>query len=180
MMSDVFYLRPMAPPTTPEAVLEGSKHAGGCFHLHRVDWTHSFVADDGGRMLCWYRAPDAESVRIALRELGADMNAVWPGRVIGAVGPRDAAVSRVDVLAEVPLGETFQGGDDELLKRLESAAAGDDAVTFRFGLVSNRRDRMVCLLEAEEAEPARAALERVGLPARSVWSCRVVTPAPIS
>ena len=82
-MSDVFYLRPIDPPISPGDVHRMAQHAGGCFDLHRVDWKQSFLAADGGRMLCWYVAPDAESARLALRQLGSNMNAVWPGRVIG-------------------------------------------------------------------------------------------------
>src|SRR5690606_20963595 len=92
-VSDVFYLRPIAPPVTPGAVLDLAAEAGGCFDLHRVVWTLSFLASDGGRMLCWYRAPDAESARLALKELGSDLNAVWSGRVIGKLSPDDEAVS---------------------------------------------------------------------------------------
>ena len=50
-MSDVFYLRPIVPAITPADVIEMSRHAGGCFGLHRVDWVRSFLSGDGGRML---------------------------------------------------------------------------------------------------------------------------------
>lgn len=175
-MSDVFYLRAMDPPASREAVLESRDYAGGCFDLHRVDWVHSFLAVDGGRMLCWYLAPDAESARLALRELGSDMSAVWPGRVLGGVEARDAAVSQVDVVAEVPLGESHEGDDEELLRRLASANSGDGTATFRFAFVANRRDRMVSLFRAGDTETARSALENAGFPAETVWSCAVVTP----
>lgn len=175
-MSDVFYLRPVDPPTTAEAALEASKRAGGCFDLHRVDWLHSFLSTDGGRMLCWYRAPDAESARLALRELGSDMNAVWAGRVVGPLKPRNAAVSRVDVLAEVPLGESRSVAGDELLRRLEGARGDDGAATFAAGFVANGRDRMVCLFQGGDAEGVRSVLERAGFPDTSAWSCTVITP----
>jgi hypothetical protein len=176
MMSDVFYLRAMDPPATRETVLESRDYAGGCFDLHRVNWVHSFLAADGGRMLCWYLAPDAESARLALRELGSDMSAVWPGHVLGGVEARDAAVSQVDVLAEVPLGESYEGDDEELLQRLGSATTADGTVAFRFAFVASRRDRMVCLFDAGDAETARVALEKAGLPAEAIWPCTVVTP----
>ena len=89
-MSDVFYLRPIAPPTTPAGVIEMSKHAGGCFGLHRVDWVRSFLRSDGARMLCWYRAPDAESVRIALRQLGADVSKAFAGSATALIDDETA------------------------------------------------------------------------------------------
>lgn len=174
-MSDVLYLRSIDPAATPDAVLAGGEHAGGCFDLHRVDWVHSFLAADGRRMLCWYRAPDAESARLALRELGSDMGAVWPGRVIGGVEPGDPAVSQVDVLAEVALDPSSPGDDGALMQRLQSVAEGDTA-DFRFGFMANRRDRLVCLLQARDAGAAASALEKAGLPAAVSWPCTVVTP----
>jgi hypothetical protein len=42
-------------------------------------------------MMCWYRAPDAESVRIALRQLGADLAGVHP---ISILDDRRSARSR--------------------------------------------------------------------------------------
>ena len=80
-MSDVFYLRPLSPPATAAQVVEAASQAGGCFDLYRVEWLRSFLSADGDRMLCWYRSPDAESARSALRDLGSDLNAIWAGEV---------------------------------------------------------------------------------------------------
>ena len=82
-MSDVFYLRPISPAAAVEDVFAMAAQAGGCFNLHRVDWNRSFLAQDGGRMLCWYQAPDSESVRNALRQLGSDMKKVWTAQETG-------------------------------------------------------------------------------------------------
>src|SRR5690606_28898722 len=81
-MSDVFYLRSIDPPITPEDVVL-TADAGGCFDMHRVTWKQSFLSADGARMLCWYEAPDTESARIALRQLQANLEGVWPGTVAG-------------------------------------------------------------------------------------------------
>ena len=97
-MSDVFYLRPISPPATGEQVLAMAASAGGCFELHRVDWLHSFLARTGDRMLCWYRAPDAESARLALRDLGSDMSAVWRGQALAETDSID--IDRVNLLTE--------------------------------------------------------------------------------
>lgn len=117
-MSDVFYLRPVAPPITPADVQGMAQHAGGCFDLHGVTWEHSFLSADGGRMLCWYRAPDAESARLALRELGSNMNAVRAGTVTGE-GPRSAPLAAANVVAEI-LGLGLHGGHTAAQPGLES------------------------------------------------------------
>jgi hypothetical protein len=48
-----------------------------CFETHGVSHTHSFFSLDGKRMLCFYRAPDAEAVRLAQREAAMPIDAVW-------------------------------------------------------------------------------------------------------
>lgn len=214
-MTDVFYLRPMDPPVTPESTLASGERAGGCFGLHRVAWMHSFLSEDGGRMLCWYRAPDAESARIALRELGADPGGVWPGRVLGEVEPGHPAVSRVNVLVELPFdrasdlpidaashlrlagashlpiagasdlpidgashlqldGASHLPREDSLLERMRRATEGRAEVAFAF--LSNRRDRLVGLLEGADSQAVASALARDGFAAARAWNCQVVTP----
>src|SRR5690606_41905112 len=76
-MSDVFYLRSIDPPITPEDVVLTAE-AGGCSDLHRVSWKHSFLSADGGPMLCWYIAPDTEPAPVALRPAKAALNGVSP------------------------------------------------------------------------------------------------------
>ena len=100
-MSDVFYLRPLEPPITRESVDDMAQHAGGCFDLHRVEWHHSFLATGGDRMLCWYRAPDTESVRAALRQLEADLGGVWAGQVLPPADPSSTELDKVNLVVEV-------------------------------------------------------------------------------
>ena len=44
----------------------------GCFQLHRVRLLRSYLSNDGLRMLCLYRAPDAESERQPARATDDD------------------------------------------------------------------------------------------------------------
>lgn len=169
--SDVFYLRPLDPPVTPDGALEMGREAGGCFGLHRVEWLHSFLAVDGSRMLCWYRAPDAESARIALRELGADISGVWSGRPLGGVEPRDPALAKVSVLAE--LSTAGRPADPEaLLERVRRDTERLASIACAF--LSKRRDRLVCLFCGGTTETIGPALARDGR--TSAWPCQVITP----
>jgi hypothetical protein len=66
----------------PEPITFEGAHAleeakGWCLELHRVRWARSFVSTDGLRTLCFYQAPDAESVRLAQQEAGLPLDAVW-------------------------------------------------------------------------------------------------------
>jgi hypothetical protein len=173
-VSDVFYLRPIVPPATPEAVVRLASEAGGCFDLHRVAWTLSFLAADGGRMLCWYRAPDAESARMALKELGSDMNAVWPGTVVGNVRADDLAISQVGALAEISFAQPLPGGHEEVLQRFGHESLRD--VPVAAGFLSSDRRHLVALLQAPSACTAGAALAAASLPVDSFWPCTVIAP----
>lgn len=170
-MSDVFYLRPIDPPLAPEAVQGMVEYAGGCFDLHRVDWKHSFLSVDGARMLCWYRAPDAESARIALRELGSNMNAVWPGTVLGE-GPQAPPISATNFVAEVLFDPPLSPG--EIALRISALDRG--AVSLVRGFFAHGGARWVGAFEAQDEHAVRRALECADLCVQAIWPCTAVTP----
>jgi hypothetical protein len=162
-MSDVFYLRPVEPAATPADVLAMAQEAGGCFNLHRVDWKVSFLAGKGNRMMCWYQAPDAESARLALRQLGSDMNAVWAGQV--TLVEDEAEIENGNVVLEEAWEEPQDG-----LGHVEPPV-GARLLT---SIWSNDRKRRVSLLAAPKPEETVALIEdQVG---HSAWLCQTVDP----
>lgn len=63
-----------------QALEEG---AAACLELHRVRFLRSFFSSDRRRMICVYRAPDAESVRLAQRDAKMPVEKVWSFRRYG-------------------------------------------------------------------------------------------------
>ncbi len=63
------------------------RDAGPCLALHRVQWLKTLESTDSARLLCHFRAPDAESVRLALRRLGIRFEALWVDRRRSRLGP---------------------------------------------------------------------------------------------
>lgn len=62
-------------------VIQALEDAGkGCLETHRVRFVRTYFSTDRTRMICLYRAPDAESVRIAQREAGMPVERVWAFR----------------------------------------------------------------------------------------------------
>jgi hypothetical protein len=170
-MSDVFYLRPIDGPIEPRDVQIMAVEAGGCFNIHRVDWELSFLAADGNRMLCWYRAPDAESARMALRQLGSDMNAVWAGSVLIQMGSKDATV-----LVEQSF-EHRQSAHDALARHHTAAGhLGDNNAELIAGFLSNDGRRLVCAYAGADAQSVAAALTTAAIVPDAVWACQVVRP----
>lgn len=58
-----------------------------CLQTHRVRFARTFFANDRKRMLCLYQAPDAEAVRVAQREAGMPVEAVWAFQRVGPEVP---------------------------------------------------------------------------------------------
>ena len=65
-------------PVSFVALQEREDRGAWCLAQHRVRFLRTFLATDSKRMICVYRAPDAESVRLAQREAGMPFEAVWP------------------------------------------------------------------------------------------------------
>ena len=175
-MSDVFYLRPMGQPVTDNDVRAMATEAGGCLDMHRVTWEHSFLAHDGQRMLCWYRAPDAESARIALQQLGSDMNTVWPGTVHDAPDPNALAMADANVLVERSWQEPVTMEEIQAIEDAGAWCLETHRVKFVRTFFSTDRMRMACLYKAPDAESVRLAQRQADMPVDLVWAFRPILP----
>ncbi|NUO48798.1 MAG: DUF4242 domain-containing protein [Polyangiaceae bacterium] len=51
---------------------------GECMRSHGVAWIESYIGTQVDRRICFFEAPDAESVRVALRSIRARFDRVWP------------------------------------------------------------------------------------------------------
>ena len=75
-LTDVFVMRREG-RTDGSAIARANVRRGNCLSLHRVYWQATWLSEDGSQLICRFRAPDAESVRIALRLSGIAFDAVW-------------------------------------------------------------------------------------------------------
>jgi hypothetical protein len=74
---NVLVQRSFAKPITFEEAHGLEEAKAWCLEQHRVRWARSYVSTDGLRTVCFYQAPDAESVRLAQKEAGLPFDAVW-------------------------------------------------------------------------------------------------------
>jgi len=180
-MVDVFVERRFESPVTVANLLKELTSASSCFEMHRIGWHASLLSTDGQRSVCQFSCSDAESVRIASRQAGVIVDAIWPGTVHLAPGVGDAEQQAANVIVtrrfETPV-------------TLASVQAIEDAggwclevhkVKFIRTFFSRDRKRMICLYRAPDAESVRIAQRQAGMPVDQVWSFRPVQPeAPIS
>jgi hypothetical protein len=156
-------------------VLAMSAQVDGCFDLHRIEWRGSLLAAGGQKLICSFRAPDAESVRIAMRSAGGDAGRLWAGSVHDAPGFTEADQRKANVLIE----RTFDPpvAEDEIRKAKEEGwCARAHRVTFMRTYVSDDRRRMICLYEAPDAESVRLAQRLMKMPVDAIWAFTAIRP----
>lgn len=173
---DVILERSWDPPMSDADMRLMLSTSGGCLELHRVDWRGSIMSLDGHELACHFRAPDAESARIALRQAGADTAGLWSGTLHDAPGvSREARLA-----ANVAVSRRFEAAVEfEAVQALEHAAADCLAmhrVAFLRSYFSKDRRRMLCLYRAPDAESVRLAQHEARMPVDKVFAFRRYGP----
>lgn len=78
--ANVLVERSFAEPREPSALQEIEDSSAWCLEAHGVEAVRSFSSLDRRHMICLYRAPDAESVRLAQRQARMPLEDVWSFR----------------------------------------------------------------------------------------------------
>ena len=58
-----------------------AKRAASCMEMHNLRYLQAYLSSDRKRMICVFEAPDAESVRIANRQLKMPFERAWTATV---------------------------------------------------------------------------------------------------
>jgi hypothetical protein len=70
------------PPLSDEAYSKLAKKLDPCLDIRDAIWCRSYISGDKKRVVCEFEAPDAESVREALRTSGMPFERVWNAEVV--------------------------------------------------------------------------------------------------
>jgi len=171
MTTNLFLERNFDDPLTIDDVIEGGRELKWCLEVRNSQWDGSFLARDGRTMICSFSAPDAESVRVALREPGMDLSRFWAGTVYP--GPNEITPTVVvERSFEEPV--TF-----ESIKALGKAAAwclDTYRVKYSHSVHSLDRKRMLCFYAAPDAEAVRKVQREARAPVSAIWACSFVAP----
>ena len=68
-------------PVTLDEIQALEDTGAWCLEAHNVEFVRTFFSRDHKRMICLYRAPDAEAVRLAQRQANMQVDAVWSFRL---------------------------------------------------------------------------------------------------
>jgi hypothetical protein len=179
-MTELILERTFDPAFTPGEVVELAADSADCFGMHRVAWEASYLSADGHKMVCHFRAPDMESVRIALRQIGSDLSVFWKGSVHDAPGIDASEIGKANVLVERSFDDgvvlqDIQDIEDAGIRCLEIRD-----VQFLRTFFSADRKRMICLYEAPDAESVRQAQREAGAPFDKAWAFARYGPENLS
>lgn len=170
-MTDMFLERSFEVPLSPADCLAMVMETGWCFEMHNVEWHGSLLRLDGRRLLCRFRAADAESVRLAFGKTGGTAERFWPGTTHDAPQP-----PRANVLVERSFEEPVALEDIQALEDAHQWCLDSRNVKFVRTFFSNDRKRMICLYAAPDAESVREAQREAGLPLDQVWAFQPILP----
>lgn len=169
-METIFLERSFEESISTDDLREMAAGGANCAQIYRVDWTESFLSDDGHTLMCCFSAPDAESVRILAEDDASQTKTIYPGTLHDT-----AREGTPNVVVERRFEEPVTM---ESLQAIEDAGAwclDTYKVTFLRTYFAKDRKHMVCLYQAPDAESVRLAQEQAGMPVDRVWPCQRVT-----
>lgn len=149
-----------------------------CLELHRVQWLRGYLATDGARMLCWYRAPDAESVRLVLRQQGTAGAVVWPAEASDAADAAPNEGGRDCIAVEFGF-DTAPGRDDPESVQASVVAALEAAHhTVSRVFASRCGARLLLVVEGRDPESVARCLRSTSITPIDMWQCVALDPRP--
>ena len=173
-MAEMFLERSFDTPLDARDVQAMASEGRHCFGLHRVEWRCSHLARGGDRMLCWFHAADAESVRRALRQSGADLTHLWRGTVHDTPDATADERATANILVERAFGEPVELAAIQALEDAGSWCLETHGVRFLRSYFSVDRKRMICLYHAPDAEAVRRAQHQARMPFERVWAFEAI------
>lgn len=174
-MQDVILERQFEPGLTTEGFYALAAEGIKCMPLYRVQWQESLLALDGNRLVCRFKAPDTEAVRMVARDSHPKVKIAWSGAVHETGRDQAANVMVERRFAEPVTVEELQAKEDAAAWCLEQ-----HQVTFLRTFFSADRRRMLCLYHAPDAESVRQAQRQAGMPLDRVWACSNFNRANVS
>lgn len=170
-MNHMLLEREFQPPISHSRLLRLAADSADCLPLYHIVWQESFLADNGRFMLCHFDSPDAESLRMVMRNDQALHKQVWQGSYHPG-----AEESSPNVLVARRFAEPVAFEDLQAQESSHQGCLDTYRVRFVASFFSRDHKRMICLYRAPDAESVRRAQYEAGMPVERVWSCRHILP----
>jgi hypothetical protein len=162
-------------PLNPEEPNDTSLRVLNCLAERNATWRYSLLSSDRHRMICTFDAPDAESVRESYRKAGAVFSRIWSGELLKPEGIQPQRHPSGLMVIE----GTYPPISDEELNEVSSKTLSSYAqrgIEWIQSYISLDRTRLICELNAPNAESVREAQYTVGVSFDRVWSATLLKP----
>ena len=175
-MNDILVERHRSQPLTEQTLRAVQAEAGGCMAIHRITWCGSLLSVDGLDLLCHFRGPDAESMRIATRQLGFAPALAWPCQVRDEPGIEAADLAGVTVVVSHRFDTPAAFGAQAVMEESDKACFERHRVRLVRSYLSLDRRRMDCLCQAPDVVSVRLAHRQAGVSPGQVRAVRRYAP----
>jgi hypothetical protein len=118
----------------------------GCLDIHRVEWRETFLRENRQRLICHFRAPDAETVRMLLRNAGVGCDALWVGTMHGSL-----ETGRGNVVVEHTFRKQTPADTTEAIRVVIDERLAPLDLELCHAIVSQDRSHVLCLCDAPES-----------------------------
>jgi len=170
-MTNLILERSFDPPLVTAGVRSMVEESRWCMEMHHVAWHGSLLSADGRSMVCRFSGRDADSVRLALRQSGANIERLWIGTVHDA-----PHVGEANVLVERRFTEPVTLEEIQAMEDAKQWCLDTHQVAFVRTFFAHDRKRMICLYSGPDAEAVRAAQREAGMPVDRVWAFTRIGP----
>lgn len=157
-------------PAVFSELQDKERHVAWCLEQHAVKFLHSYIARDRETVICLYRAPDVEAVRVTQRTAGLPVERAWAASVIGELPTTNQSVLIAERWLEQPVTSDF------VIETM--AERGHCMQLYGVSLLASHlaRDgrRMICAFAAPDAEAVRTTNHKIGFPVDRLWPGDVV------
>ena len=174
-MADFVTILPQPTPLDRAEVHRLARH--GCLDIHRVDWIRAYLAEDGSRLLCWFNAQDAESVRFVLRHQGWPDAPVWPVEISASDAAAAAEQCAGQTVVELR-SQTADGNDPTATTRDATSALRRSELGLVRSFVSSDATRPTFAVATDDERTVAASLALAQVTATSTWACVELDPNP--
>lgn len=163
-------------PLTPEEPTATDLQVLNCLTERNATWQYSLLSSDRLRMICIFQSPDVESVRESYRRGGGSFSLMWGGEIIRPAGTqpqRNEAILKV-FEGTYPGGFTQEQWDEG--NRNVLPCYTERGVEWLHSYMARDRTRLICELNAPDAEVIRESHRKFNIPFDRVWSAMVIKP----
>jgi hypothetical protein len=147
-----------------------------CLGARNAKWCYSLLSTDRHCMICTFEAPDAESVRQAYRQADVGFSKVWTAQVIEPEGVPPVWNEPILKVLEGSYPNGFTDEEWNEANRLILACYEERGIEWVRSYASLDKTRVVCELNAPDAEVIREAHGKAGIPFDRVCCAEVLKP----